>query len=218
VSRPPRFDLIVFDMDGVLVDSTGCHARAYEDLWLQIGLVHPPTYNDLAGIPTVTAVRQHTAPLRPSEDQVQQWVRFKQERARMYLRQTPAFPDALPIVTSVHGQGYRLAVGTGASRITTHQLLSQTGLLPFFPVVVTADDVREGKPAPETFARAIEQSGAGPDHSLVVEDSAAGLASGASARAWTVSVRTGERTADDRFLGAFPNLTALYPVMTGSPP
>jgi mannitol-1-/sugar-/sorbitol-6-phosphatase len=216
VNRPAKVDLVVFDMDGVLVDSTGCHARAYQDLWKQVGLADPPSYHDLAGVPTDTAVRHYTAALKPSNNQVERWVRFKQERARKYLRRTPAFPDALPVVTALHRLGYKLAVGTGASSITTHQLLSQTGLLAYFPVIVTADDVTAGKPAPETFSRAIEQADGVPDTSVVIEDSVAGLEAGAAAQAWTGSVRTGETVAHPRFLGTFPDIASLYPVITGS--
>ena len=210
-----RFNLVVFDMDGVLIDSTGCHARAYQDLWPQVGLQSPPSYPEIAGIPTETVIRQYTASLHPAEAQVMEWVRFKQERAREYLRRTPAFPDALPVVTALARQGYSLALGTGASRITTHQLLSQTGLLPFFPTIVTADDVAEGKPAPETFARCISQAEAIPERSVVVEDSAAGLLAGAAAGAWTASVRTGERVVHERFLGRYSDLLGLYPEITG---
>jgi len=212
-----RFSLIVFDMDGVLIDSTGCHARAYQDLWPQVGLASPPEYQEIAGVPTETVIRQYTAPLHPTEEQVLRWIRFKQEKAREYLRRTPAFPDTVPVVTSLARRGYRLALGTGASRITTDQLLTQTALVQFFPVTVTADDVSEGKPAPETFATAIRKSSADPGDSLVVEDSHAGLLSGAAAGAWTASIRTGEKIDDGRFLGTFPTLAALYPEITGTP-
>jgi HAD superfamily hydrolase (TIGR01509 family) len=215
VSGSRRFSLIVFDMDGVLTDSTGCHARAFADLWAEIGLERPPAYPDIAGRPTDSVVRQYTGSLHPDAAAVQRWVRFKQERARAYLAGTGGFPDALPVVTALARAGYRLALGTGASRHTTSLLLSQAGLDPFFPVVITGEDVKRGKPAPDTFVQAIQQAGGHPASSLVVEDSSAGLAAGLAAGAFAASVRTGEAMDHDRFIGTFADLTELLAALTG---
>lgn len=218
MSGTRRFSLIVFDMDGVLTDSSGCHARAFSDLWTEAGLTHPPAYRDIAGRPTEAVVREYTSPMQPAEDDVQRWVRFKQVRAREYLSRTGAFPDVLPAVTALARGGFRLALGTGASRQTALQLLDQAGLTAYFPVVVTGEDVARGKPAPDTFALAIERAGERPGSTLVVEDSAAGLASALASGAYAASVRTNERIDHPYFIGTFPDLAALLPVIFGSPP
>jgi HAD superfamily hydrolase (TIGR01509 family) len=217
VSRVARFSLIVFDMDGVLTDSSGGHARAYDDLWADIGLAHPPPYSQISGRPTEPVVRELTAELHPSEEDIRRWVEFKQVRAREYLGQLAIFADALPVVSALAGEGFRLALGTSASRVTSRMLLQQAGLDRFFSVMVTGDDVKKGKPAPDTFAQAIEQSGATPPQSLVIEDSSAGIAAGLAAGAFVASVRTGERASHPRFLGAYDDLAALLPVITGHP-
>jgi HAD superfamily hydrolase (TIGR01509 family) len=214
VSWARRFDLIVFDMDGVLTDSTGCHARAFADLWGRIPIADPPAYFTIAGRLTEEVVRQYTAALSPSESDIHTWTRFKQERARFYLRTSSAFPDALPTLKTLADLDVRLALGTGASRSTAQMLLRQAGLDTFLPVVVTADDVHRGKPDPETYARAMSMVGVVPERSLVVEDSAAGLIAGAAAGAWTASVRTGEQIQDTNFIGAFGDLNELLPALT----
>lgn len=218
MSGTRRFSLIVFDMDGVLTDSSSCHARAFADLWADIGLADPPAYREIAGRPTDAVVREYAAALRPAEDDILRWVRFKQVRAREYLSRTGAFPDVLPTVTALARRGFPMALGTGASRQTARQLLDQAGLTSFFPVIVTGDDVAQGKPAPETFALAIERAGGIPGSSLVIEDSAAGLASALAAGAYAASVRTDERTDHPRFIGSFPDLDALLPVILESTP
>ena len=208
-----RFSLIVFDMDGVLTDSSAGHARAFDELWAEIGVTIPPAYADIMGRPTEPVVREFTRHLDPEDADIHRWVAFKQDRARRYLSVMATFPDALPSVAALARAGFGLALGTGASRRTTLQLLAHAGLDAFFPVVVTGDDVRLGKPAPETFTLAIERSGGKPDTSLVIEDSLAGLAAGLAAGAWTASVRTGEKVKHNRFVGAFPDLAALLPVI-----
>jgi beta-phosphoglucomutase len=217
VSRVARFSLIVFDMDGVLTDSSGGHAQAYDDLWADIGLAHPPPYSQISGRPTEPVVRELTTGLHPSEEDIRRWVEFKQVRAREYLGQLAIFPDALPVVSALAGEGFRLALGTSASRVTSRMLLQQAGLDRYFTVMVTGDDVKKGKPAPDTFALAIEQAGATPPQSLVIEDSAAGVAAGLAAGAFVASVRTGEQASHPHFLGAYDDLAVLLPIITGHP-
>ena len=79
-----RFDLVVFDLDGVLVDTSPCHRAAFEALWREIGITGPP-YESLAGRTTLQAVRDCTRALAPTEGQFREWVLFKQERARVEI-------------------------------------------------------------------------------------------------------------------------------------
>lgn len=213
----PRFPLIVFDMDGVLVDSTGFHAQAYQELWSRLGIPNPPPYSVIAGVRTEEAVRTYTVSLHPSANQIAEWVRFKQGRARALLQGLAAFPGVMEALEQLSRRDTRLALGTGASRTTTSLLLGQAGLLGFFPVIVTADDVKQGKPDPATYTRAIELSRGDPATSLVVEDSHAGLLAGAAAGAATANVRTGERIDDRRFLGTFPDVATLVNTLIESP-
>ena len=60
-----RFSLIIFDMDGVLADSSPCHARAYQDLWKEIG-VEGPRYDSIMGRPTGEVIREVTRDLAPT--------------------------------------------------------------------------------------------------------------------------------------------------------
>ncbi|MEO8294946.1 MAG: HAD family phosphatase [Gemmatimonadota bacterium] len=210
-----QFDLIVFDMDGVLTDSTSCHSRAYSDLWSRTGIANPPAYETIAGRATAEVVREYTAGLDPAPAEIRAWTRWKQERAREYLQKSSAFPDALPALETLSSLGFHLALGTGASAATARMLLNQGGLDVYLPVIVTADDVSRGKPHPETYARAITLSAGTPEKSLVVEDSASGLVAGAAAGAWTASVRSGEQVDDPNFIGIFPDLGSLLTVITG---
>jgi HAD superfamily hydrolase (TIGR01509 family) len=213
VSVPRRFDLVVFDMDGVLTDSSSGHARAYADLWALIGVTTPPEYREISGRPTEPVVREYTRPLNPAEEDIRRWVEFKQVRAREYLGRPAAFPDALPTISALAGEGFRMALGTSASRTTTEMLMSRAGLDRYFEVMVTGNDVARGKPAPDTFSEAISRAGGSPETSLVVEDSPAGLSAAVAAGAWALSVRTGETVEHPRFLGAHPDLTTLLPLL-----
>lgn len=208
MSPAPAIALVVFDLDGVLVDSSGCHARGYADLWERLAVTGPP-YERVAGRATVDVVEEFTRHLAPSPDRLGEWVRYKQERARHHLEaSTVAFPDTVGAVQRL-ARRFPLALATGASRQTALQLLDRMELRPFFPVVIAAEDAARGKPDPEPFRLAIEASGGRPERSLVIEDSRAGLSAALASGAWAVTVRSGLRDPHQRFLGAFADLQTL---------
>ena len=204
-----RFSLIIFDMDGVLADSSPCHARAYQDLWKEIG-VEGPRYDSIMGRPTGEVIREITTDLEPTPEQVDQWIRFKQDRARAYLqKETVTFPDTREVLERLTASGTAIAVGTSASRDTAELLLRQIGVLPLIPVLVTSDDVREGKPAPDTYLEALRRSGGNAERTLVVEDSLSGLRAATAAGTWSAAVRNNLSYSGPRFLGNFPDLRSL---------
>jgi HAD superfamily hydrolase (TIGR01509 family) len=208
-----RFDLIVFDMDGVLTDSSAGHARAYSDLWSRLG-ISGPSYSAIMGRATAEAIAEQTRHLDPTAEQIAEWTRFKQERAREYLADGPVtFPDTIEVLEALAAGGFALAVGTSASRDTAHLLLERAGILPLVRTVVTRDDVRHGKPAPDTFVLAVTRSGDDPRRTLVVEDSLAGLEAADAAGAWSAAVRTKCEFSGERFLGNYPDLRALLPAL-----
>ena len=73
---------LIFDMDGVLVDTSAGHARAYQDLWERCGVTGPP-YARIAGRPTREVVEHFTRELAPTPAAIEEWAAFKQQRARL---------------------------------------------------------------------------------------------------------------------------------------
>ena len=203
------FDLLIFDMDGVLVNTSPCHRRAYQDLWEKIGIAGPP-YEVIVGKTTSEVVDEFTKDLRPSTKQKSEWVEFKQMAARTYLStDNISYSDSASCLATLAACGIPTALGTSASRYNTDMIVDRLGFADFFGIVVTAEDVTAGKPSPDIFLRAIARSGASPERTLVVEDSAAGLKAAAAAKTYAASVRTGEKIADPKFIGSFSNLNEL---------
>jgi beta-phosphoglucomutase len=203
------FDLIVFDLDGVLVDTTACHRRAYNDLWRLAGCAGP-AYEVIAGRRTLDVVADVTAPLSPSAAQVREWVAFKQGRARHYLAEIDiAYPDTRPCLAALTTTRMRRALATGASHETAEIVLARLSAREGWAAVVTADDVSVGKPSPEVYLVVMAITACPPHRTLVVEDSGAGLAAAAASGAHVASVRSGLPAASPRFFGAFDNLGAM---------
>jgi HAD superfamily hydrolase (TIGR01509 family) len=199
------FDLLIFDLDGVLVNTIPSHARAYDDLWRKLGIEGPP-YERITGRKTSEVVAEVTAGMKPSESQIREWVGFKQDRARRrILTEEIVYSDSLALAR----EGVKLALGTGASRETTDIVMRRLGLIGFFSIVVTAEDVTEGKPSPECYQNIIARAAISPRKTLIIEDSSSGLAAALAAEAYAASVRSGEKARHARFIGSFEDLTTL---------
>lgn len=202
-------DLVIFDLDGVLADSSAAHAAAWTALFEEIGL-EPVPYETLAGRPTLDVVREWTKALQPDSDQIERWVRTKQESARQALRDAPVtFPDTAAAVRGLRAAGLRLSVGTGASAATAALLLERTGVADAITLVVTAEDTTRGKPDPEVYECVLSRAGVRPERALVVEDSLSGLESARDAGTWYASVRSGVAIPGTRYCGSHADLAAL---------
>ena len=182
-------------MDGVLVDTSRCHDLAYQALMNRLGL---PTmdYGELAGRSTKSVVREHLSHLSIKEQN--ECIAFKQRQALLLLKTADiVFSDTVQAIKALHHQGFRLGLGTSASKNSAALVLDRLAVHHLFDVVVTADDVNNGKPNPEIFNKAIDELELPSNQVLIVEDSLAGIQAALQSDAYVVNVRC--EIAKDRF-------------------
>jgi len=208
--------LLVFDFDGVLVSTSPCHAQAYRELWQRIG-VESPAYETIAGRKTVDVIAELAAPVRPDPAQIDTWTAEKQRRARELIESADiCFPDTQESLRGFAALGLPMALGTCASAATVESTLARYGMADCFSRVMTAEDVRNGKPDPEIYRTIIAQQAVDPAATLIIEDSAAGIQAALDANALVVSVRSGEMADADGFVGAYDDLASLLADMAGA--
>ena len=194
----------IFDMDGVLIDSGAHHRNAWRALldeldvtpeepeyWrLTIGRPAEEAVPLLLGRPVSGAEARHLA-LRKRE----LYTGFAQ-------RGTLAVPGVSAFVAALAEQRVPRAVGTSASRWDVDALLRSLALRRHFDVIVTADDVRFGKPDPQVYLEAARRLGAPPAECLVFEDSLVGVVAARRADMRAVGVTTAHTDAELREAGA----------------
>jgi len=175
--RRARCRAVLFDLDGVLIDSTPAHARAYAEVMARHGL-DSIRYAKLAGRPT----REVFGELGFDGTRLDEIVREKQVAAREILRsETPLFPGARELLERLHATEIRLALVTGGSRESVRVVVERFGLDAWLDSVVTGEDVGRGKPAPDPFLEACARLDVLPEEALGIEDSASGLRSARAA-------------------------------------
>jgi beta-phosphoglucomutase family hydrolase len=167
---------VIFDMDGVLLDSGAHHRDAWRALLADLGVEPAPDFwRRTIGRPAEEAV-SHLLERPVAPDEAAALARRKREHyARLAARGMQAVAGAPAFVDTLVAEGVPRAVATSASRHDVETLLTEIGVRRHFEVVVTADDVRWGKPNPEVYLRAAEGLGLPPQRCLVFEDSVVGV-------------------------------------------
>jgi HAD superfamily hydrolase (TIGR01509 family) len=194
----------IFDMDGVLIDSGAHHRQAWRALLAELGTepADPEHWRLTIGRPSEEAI-----PLllgrRVSGAEARRLARRKrdlyQERAQAGLEPVAG---VLPFLESLARLAVPRAVGTSASRWDAERLLDDLGLLRYFDVVVTADDVMLGKPDPEVWTQAARRLQTPPAHCVVFEDALVGVQAAREAGMRAVGVTTAHTDAELRAAGA----------------
>lgn len=195
---------VIFDMDGVLVDSGAHHRAAWRALLEE--LAAPPAAEEYwrltIGRPAEEAVgRLLGRPLSPTE--ARRLARRKHDHyARLAAHGLPAIRGAPAFVTTLGTHGVPCAVATSASRWDAERLLGAIGLRSRFECLVAADDVWRGKPEPEVYLKAAEGLGVEPARCLVFEDALVGVEAARRAGMRVIGLTTAHTEAELTAAGA----------------
>jgi HAD superfamily hydrolase (TIGR01509 family) len=177
-----QIQAIIFDMDGVIVDSESRHERAFLEVVREIGYAERFDLRvaDYIGRSDqelwVDFVARHQPPQPLAE-------LLAMKRARMVeiiRREQPVF-DGLPNLVEKLSARYALGLASGSERVVVEEVLRLERLGKLFQAVVSGSDILHGKPAPDIFLRAAELLKVRPQSCCVVEDSKPGVAAALAA-------------------------------------
>lgn len=205
---------VIFDMDGVLVDSYWPHLRSWQESCQKRGLyIDKDIYDRLFGRPFAAFAREIVGDsLSPAE--LQEWYEEKEALYRVYAEENfPENDGAAGLVEHLWTEGFRLAIGSSGPRENVECVVRNLSSGQRFHATVNGDEVTNGKPAPDVFLRAAEKLGVCPQDCVVVEDSLPGLAAARAAGMKAVGITgTAAREAleanSDMVIGSLRELSA----------
>jgi beta-phosphoglucomutase family hydrolase len=166
----------IFDLDGTLVDTMPLHYRAWDVAMRQAGLncqLDEDLFYSLGGVPT-----RRVAELIGEHYKLNVDPHALFHHKESLFRELQADAKLIePVVAFARraAQTHPVGIASGGPRDIVRRMLELTGLAPLFKVVVSADDVQHGKPAPDMFLLAARLMGVPPGQCLVFEDAEPGM-------------------------------------------
>jgi HAD superfamily hydrolase (TIGR01509 family) len=204
-----RPSAVLFDFDGVLVDTENVHVAAWQRTLARMGW-------ELADEAAARAAEiddryflQEVFGRRQIEDaDLDGWIRLKQDLAETMLADAPRlYAGAVALVEALRARGIRLAIVTTTWRRNAEIVLGASGLAQAFEFIVAKEDVTSVKPAPEAYDQALRRLKLPAGSVVALEDSPTGLASARAAGIDVVAVghrrQEGDWSAGHRFLADF---------------
>ncbi len=178
--KPPR--AVIFDMDGVIVDSEPRHEQAFLEILREIGYGdrHGIRFADYIGRTDQDLWVDFVAKHKPAQT-LQELLALKRSRVVEILRRDQPLFAGLPELVEKLAIHYRLALASGSERAVVEEVLRLGNLRRFFSATITGSEMARGKPAPDIFLRAAQMLEVAPKDCWVIEDSKPGVAAGLAA-------------------------------------
>jgi len=185
----------IFDLDGVITDTSEFHYLAWKRLADEEGIPFDRSKNDaLRGISRFESLQKILDGRILSDEQTQILMERKNNYYLEYLTRlnaTNLLPGVLDFIKDAKQQGIKLAVGSASKN--THLVLEKLGIFDLFDAVSDGFSVTRVKPAPDLFFHAANQLHIQPEHCIVFEDAEAGIKAALDGNFWVVGIGPEDR-------------------------
>ena len=179
---------VIFDMDGVLVDSADAHWES----WRRLAQENRRTATREQFAATFGRQNRDIIPILFGEVSAAKMQALSERKEATYRDligdHPPVVPGAVELIRSLFAAGATMAVGSSGPRANIDLVLAAMEVIDAISVVVSADDVTRGKPDPQVFQLAVERLGLPPGRCIVIEDAPAGVQAAKAAGARAVAV------------------------------
>lgn len=185
---------VLFDLDGVLIDSERLSQRIYEEFIQEHDYDIPPERFYLligshkAWDPFKRVIEGYDIGLTPEEFE-KEIVAYRKRKIAAYDISTLAFKDAKDTLVYLKDENIKIAVASSSSIDYVKEMLVANGLDPYFDLMTTGDDFKRPKPEPDIYLYCKDKLGVDIDECLVIEDSPLGIAAGKNAKMKVIAKR-----------------------------
>ena len=177
---------ILFDMNGVLLDSEKVNICTWKHLFESYGLTfNEKIYNnEIDGKTTREVACNKVEPFLQDE-----FIKNKDYMWDLYFEEEgiEVFYDTIPCLERLRKKGMKLGVITSSRKGT--EILTSVGLASYFDIIVTGNDILIGKPSPEIIFKAISNMNVSPEETAIIEDSIAGIKAGKIAGVYCIGLQ-----------------------------
>jgi HAD superfamily hydrolase (TIGR01549 family) len=191
---------VLFDLNGVLVDSLNLHAQAWSKALTMNK--HPISKEELrshsqfgkyGGVELVKLLNQDIS------DNLAQKIEedYEKEYRELAEKHLKSFPDAEETLKHLDGMGLKLGIIANDKRETIEKDLAKVGLKDYFEVLTGLDEVKKGKPSPEMIVLACKRLFMKPYHAFVIGDSTSEMIAAKQVLSLSIGVTTGACTAEE---------------------
>lgn len=194
-SASPELKGVIFDLDGVLTDTSEFHYQAWKQLADEEGIQFDREANEkLRGLARRESLLQLLGSRQVAEAQLQEMMARKNRYYEKFIQAlSPAnlLPGALELLTELRSCGIK--VGIGSSSKNARIVIQRLGIADLIDATADGYSVERHKPAPDVFLHAAGQLGLEPSQCVVVEDADSGVAAAKAAKMWVVGLGPFER-------------------------
>jgi kojibiose phosphorylase len=209
-TSPTPIQGVIFDLDGVLTDTSEFHYLGWKRLADEIGVPFDRTINEsLRGVSRRDSLLHLLNGKSVTEDQLQEMMARKNGYYLDLIQTiTPAdlLPGVLELLDELRFAGIRIALGSASKN--AQEVLERLGILERMDAIADGHSVKNSKPAPDVFLYAAEQLGLSPANCLVVEDAASGIEAALRAGMWSVGLGPVDRVGSAHLV--LPNLEGVH--------
>jgi beta-phosphoglucomutase len=182
---------VIFDLDGVVVNSMPFHAKAWQDTFRKFGM--RVTKKEIYLREGEKWDKTFFDIMRKKGKRVTQKIKDEvfsyREKVFNDMPKIRPFKEAPPLLRRLKRSGLRLGLVTGTPRAEIREMLPSP-LYRLFDVIVPSDEVRRGKPHPEPFRKALKRLGAKPEEAVVIENAPNGIRAAKRAKIRVIAVET----------------------------
>ncbi len=186
----PGLEAFIFDLDGVIIDSEPLHLQITNDMLaeekgLSIGWAEYEPFIGKTDIHFWGYVKEFAA----YEESVESLISRYKHRLEVYFNEAihlPIIPGIRTLVDTLYQGGWKLAIASSSSHVNIRHVLRAASLGDYFPVRVSGEDIRRGKPAPDIYLEAARRLNVSPSAAAAIEDSQAGSVSAKEAGLYTI--------------------------------
>jgi beta-phosphoglucomutase len=196
---------MVFDMDGVVINSHPAHRAAWKSFLESVGRsVSNEELEIILDGGKREEILKHFLGGELNPEQITEYGKRKDEILRKHGSKLEPMTGVLDFLNQVLHSGIRLALATSASRNRAYATLEELGLSHYFDTIVTGDDVASGKPDPAIYRLAASRMEESSDHLVAVEDAVSGVKAARAAGLLCVGIAHNGRAGALRSAGANP--------------